>query len=72
MTIYCFHCKRPVGSNAVPYEDLEKGHKVYYHEKCWTGAVKEDVVTEYVMLIMRVAGHKLIQGGKQDVRKPKG
>ena len=61
MTIYCFHCKRPVGKDAVPYDDLESGHRVFYHQKCWTGAVKEDVVTEYVMLIMRVSNRRRIK-----------
>lgn len=59
--VYCFKCKRPVGNDAVPFEDLEKGHTLHYHKKCWSGVVKEDVVTEYVDLICRVAGHHRVR-----------
>lgn len=58
MTTYCFHCKRPVGSQFIPYEDLQLGKTLYYHIPCWKGAVKRNVVDEYVNLIMKVAGHR--------------
>ena len=59
-TTYCFHCKRPVGVDKIAYEDLEAGHTLYYHPVCWMGAVKRNVVDEYIDLICRVAGHKRI------------
>ncbi len=55
MTIYCFHCKRPVGSKFIPYEDIELVHTLYYHIPCWQGAVRRNVIDEYVNLIMKVA-----------------
>ena len=61
ITTYCFHCKRPVGVDKIPYEDLEAGHTVFYHPVCLKGVVQRAVVDEYVALIMRVAGHHRVR-----------
>lgn len=59
--LYCFHCKRPVGVDKIAYEDIQSGHTLFYHSICWMGAVKRNVVDEYIDLICRVAGHHRIR-----------
>lgn len=60
-TIYCMECRRPIGKDDVPHEDLQLGGTIHFHQKCWKGVVQERVVTEYVMLIMRVAGQRRLK-----------
>lgn len=61
MTTYCFHCKQPVGSQFIPYEDLQLSKTLYYHVACWKVAVQRNVVDEYVNLIMKVATQRRVR-----------
>ena len=50
----CYYCKKTVGRDNVPYQDLETGMTYHYHQSCFYGEVRERVVMEYVTLIRKI------------------
>lgn len=50
----CQFCKKTVGRDNVPYQDLETGMTYHYHQSCFYGEVLERVRMEYVTLIRKI------------------
>ena len=50
----CQFCKRRIDGHDVPYQDLESGLTYHYHQSCFYGKLREQVVMEYVTLIRKI------------------